>query len=612
MNENKKFFEVFNFKQNNNLKRSNNEMNNDNNHNGRKNLKNKRINDKNVNSNKSISLNKTNSNSNSNNGHDSNEVISIDDDNDNDNTNNINDNNNVNVKSNPSKRPFEFNTQIKKRKVEKKNDNRPLHPLFNFNYSGSSSKNSSNENKKAKNKQKRFSYTSCDASLPTNETIHVKPLNEIEYKPLSELKFKRRQKPKVVDSNINSKFNLLSLNDVVNDYNNEDYIPIYKHNENNELFTNMFRPTSSKDVIGNEECVNYLINWIQNLRIGSNKWINVNKKRKERILKKKSYSDDWIVDDDDDDNVYFGYDFDFDYDTDEFVLNNDNSNLPLLENLPNDIESNIIILNGPSGSGKSSSVYACGSELKFEIIELNPGQCKRSNKEIINYIGSVGENHILNKNDRNHYKKNSIILIEECDIIFDDDKGFWNSIQFLSQASKRPIVITCNDISSIPLNNLFYQGILKFKKPSKDIIKDYFDRIGLKFTDNQRELMKYPLVIEDEKIFSLNQFGSLFGNFIDEGYDIRQSLMQAHLSVIKDDRSINKSDNDKTNINNDNKNDKNVNDQTDSLNSLKDHFKQLDLKSYNDCYLEPKLKNILEVSGNYNQNDNHTNPYAVT
>ncbi|KAF9112495.1 hypothetical protein BGX27_003286 [Mortierella sp. AM989] len=62
--------------------------------------------------------------------------------------------------------------------------------------------------------------------------------------------------------------------------------------------------------------------------------------------------------------------------------------------------------------------------------------------------------------------RQSLILLEEVDILFEDDKGFWASIVALLSKSRRPVVMTCNDTSKIPTATLRFQEHLEFERPS--------------------------------------------------------------------------------------------------------------------------------------------------
>lgn len=87
--------------------------------------------------------------------------------------------------------------------------------------------------------------------------------------------------------------------------------------------------------------------------------------------------------------------------------------------------------------------------------------CKDSNKE------KVAQNLSLKE------QKQSLILIEEADIIFKEDNHFWSTIENLIAVSKRPIIITCNDETAIPLSRSYLYGILRFQPPPIDIAADY-------------------------------------------------------------------------------------------------------------------------------------------
>ncbi|KAF8924464.1 hypothetical protein BGZ58_001767 [Dissophora ornata] len=103
--------------------------------------------------------------------------------------------------------------------------------------------------------------------------------------------------------------------------------------------------------------------------------------------------------------------------------------------------------------------------------------------------------------------RQSLILLEEVDILFEEDKGFWASIVTLLSKSRRPVVMTCNDTSKIPTATLRFQEHLEFTR------------------SNLRELFQYLTCIckiegymcSSEYILGLIQYCQ---------YDVRRCLMQ--------------------------------------------------------------------------------------
>ncbi|KAJ9093083.1 hypothetical protein QFC21_006579 [Naganishia friedmannii] len=61
--------------------------------------------------------------------------------------------------------------------------------------------------------------------------------------------------------------------------------------------------------------------------------------------------------------------------------------------------------------------------------------------------------------------RQSLILLEEVDILYDEDKGFWPAVVSLIEDSKRPVIMTCNDLTMIPFEELALQATLLFSPP---------------------------------------------------------------------------------------------------------------------------------------------------
>jgi sorting nexin-8 len=205
----------------------------------------------------------------------------------------------------------------------------------------------------------------------------------------------------------------------------------------------------------------------------------------------------------------------------DFIADSEDENFPSTPT-----GKNAILLTGPSGSGKTASVYAVAQQLGFEVFEIHPGM-KRSARDIQERVGDMTQNHLVQhadtssrrssvsvdscdaslpsldvlppsqqtmaafmgigkkgkggstkkplgeRNDGKEAKpksqKQSLILLEEVDILFDEDKGFWSGVQSLISTSKRPVILTCNDISAVPVEDLDMFAVLSYEAPEPDL-----------------------------------------------------------------------------------------------------------------------------------------------
>ncbi|OTA94717.1 hypothetical protein M434DRAFT_253650 [Hypoxylon sp. CO27-5] len=190
---------------------------------------------------------------------------------------------------------------------------------------------------------------------------------------------------------------------------------------------------------------------------------------------------------------------------------------------------NAVVLSGPHGCGKTAAVYAIAKELDFEIFEINPGS-RRNGKDILEKVGDMTRNHLVQHRHKGDSlqedaaledevdrevrsgkqgmmtaffrpkptispqptkksaeppsssgkeakrpakaQKQSLILLEEVDVLYEEDKQFWATIISMVSQSKRPFVMTCNDEALVPQESLNLHGIFRFSSPPKDLAVD--------------------------------------------------------------------------------------------------------------------------------------------
>ena len=204
--------------------------------------------------------------------------------------------------------------------------------------------------------------------------------------------------------------------------------------------------------------------------------------------------------------------------------------------------SNAVVISGPHGCGKTAAVHAVARELGFEVFEINPGSQRSGRDILDkvgdmtrNHLVKQGSLHqgadahedvenvdllseklkqdldsgrqgtmnaflkskvapkksptkrkpkaqkASSKQDPPRKPKSqqqSLILLEEVDILFDEDKTFWATTLELLVQSKRPVIMTCTDEMLLPLEDMILHAILRFTHAPEQLAIDYLSLVA--------------------------------------------------------------------------------------------------------------------------------------
>lgn len=300
------------------------------------------------------------------------------------------------------------------------------------------------------------------------------------------------------------------------------------------MWTQKYAPTTAGQVLQAGKEASLLKEWLQALQIqsvdkGTSEASGKAKAKSDKVPKKRRKKlDDFIVDTDESDDMEEISDNEEDW----TAAGPGSQKKSVVRRLPAKDPSrlaNSMIISGPHGSGKTAAVYAVAKELDFEIFEINPGN-RRSGKDILEKVGDMTRNHLVqqhqteaatttsevedevakdlksgkqgmmtaffkpnpakaptkpsdlpkkidaaSKEDKKPAPKTqrqSLILLEEVDVLYEEDKQFWTTLMSLMAQSRRPFIMTCNDESLVPIQALRLHGILRFSAPPTNLAVD--------------------------------------------------------------------------------------------------------------------------------------------
>ncbi|XP_072947277.1 enhanced level of genomic instability 1 [Epargyreus clarus] len=248
------------------------------------------------------------------------------------------------------------------------------------------------------------------------------------------------------------------LDNSVEIYNN--MVDINNINPDKLNWTDKYKPTTQKQVIGNFESIRELKRWLIT-------WTENDAKSKKNKDKGSDSSD---------------------------FYNSDTDSRETMRNM-----NNLLVITGKVGTGKTLSVYAVAAELAIKVIEVN-ASTKRTGKIMLQDLQEATQSHKVDRGKSNTessqksqetkcsdnkikvMKKRgrkkkvpqdnpeiktvkdkesvdvtvrqenirtgmSLILIDDADIVFDQDDGFCSAISQLIQTSKRPVILVTSSLT---------------------------------------------------------------------------------------------------------------------------------------------------------------------
>lgn len=145
-----------------------------------------------------------------------------------------------------------------------------------------------------------------------------------------------------------------------------------------------------------------------------------------------------------------------------------------------DLNTKGILVYGPTGSGKTESIYSLAKELNYELIEINSSDL-RNKENIENTIGNSSQQLSL-------FNKNKLFLIDEIENLTLKDRQAVQTISKILEDTKYPIILTTNDPTNKKISALKRKvKLVEFEKPGHleifKLLKDICEKEKIEYDE---------------------------------------------------------------------------------------------------------------------------------
>lgn len=165
-----------------------------------------------------------------------------------------------------------------------------------------------------------------------------------------------------------------------------------------------------------------------------------------------------------------------------------------------------LLIHGPSGTGKTSSVYALANDLDYEIMELNSSDIRNKNS-VEEVMGAALKQSSL-------FKEGKIILIDDIDGIGgNEDRGGLKMIMDFAEEANYPIIATAVNIAKLDeIKNKFI--LLEFRKLDTRTISGILEEICKRenISYGAAELNCIARIADGDARIAIMNLGMIIGN----------------------------------------------------------------------------------------------------